>query len=139
MKNYIIIPANQTEGMDGYSAMAIEVTDTNVNDIKRMFKVLDDVRQIDPTISRITYDNPMVDIDLLNDDFTPMVDKVYIEEIDDELFEEYLEDRECSVNAPSIEVASYQLKIYYDAKHSDSQVYCDFTPEEITEVLTQVE
>lgn len=136
MKEYIIIPANQTEGMSGYSAIAIEVTDSNVDDIKRMFKVLDDVRQIDATISRITYDNQMVDIILLNYNFTPMVDKIHIEELEDDLIDEYLEDRDCKVNAPCVEVSTYQLKIYYDAEYSDSQVFCDFTLEEITEVLT---
>lgn len=139
MKNYIIIPANQTEGMDGYSAMAIEVTDSNIDDIKRMFKVLDDVRQIDATISKITYDNPMVEIILLNDEFVPMVDTIHIEELEDDLIDEYLEDRDCKVNAPSVEISTYQLKIYYDAEYSDSQVFCDFTPEEFNEVLTQVE
>lgn len=136
MKNYIIIPANQTEGMDGYSAMAIEVTPENVAEIKRMFKALDDVRQLDPNINRITYDDPKLEFDLLNDDFTPMVDKIHIEDIDDELYQEYLEERDCSVNSPSIEVASYQMKIYYDAKYSDEQVFADFTPEEFNEVLT---
>lgn len=137
--NYIIIPATQTEGMDGYSAIAIEVTPENLAEIKRLFKTLDDVRQIDATISKLTYDNSKLEFDLLNDDFTPMVDNIHIEDIDDELYQEYLEDRECSVNSPSVEVASYEMKIYYDAKHSDCQVYCDFTPEELEEVLTQVD
>ena len=139
MKNYIIIPATQTEGMDGYSAIAIEVTDNNVDDIKRMFKVLDDVRQLDPTISKITYDNPMVDIILLNDNFTPMVDKIHIEEIEDDFLDELLDESDCKVNAPCVEISTYQFKIYYDAEYSDSQVFCDFTPEEFNEVLTQVE
>lgn len=77
MKDYIIFPINQTQGMEGYSAIAIEKTAGNIEDIQRMVRVLDEVRKIDPTISRISYDNPMVDIILFNDDFYPMVDKIH--------------------------------------------------------------
>lgn len=136
MKSYIIFPITQTEGMEGYSAIAIEKTAGNIEDIQRMVKILNDVRKIDPTISRITYDNPMVDVILFNDDFTPTVDKIHIEEIEDDLVEEFFEEREFKVNAPAIEVSNYGIKIFYDAEYTDSQAYCDFTLEEFNKVLT---
>lgn len=137
--NYIIIPATQTEGMDGYSAIAIEVTPENIAEINRLFKSLDDVRKLDSEISRITYDNPKLDVELLNDDFIPMLDKIYVEDMNDELFSEYLEARESKVNSPSIEVSTYQMKIIYDAEYTDSQVFAEITQEEVTEVLTQID
>lgn len=136
MKDYIIFPINQTQGMEGYSAIAIEKTAGNIEEIQRMFKVLDDVRQLDPTISKITYDNPMVDIILFNDDFYPMVDKIHIVELSDVVVDEFIEEREFKVNAPSVEIAWSQIKIYYDAEYSDSQAYCDFTLEDFNKVLT---
>lgn len=136
MKNYIIIPANQTEGMSGYSAMAIEHTPENIAEIERMFKILKDAQSIDLSISRITYDYPRLDVELFNDDFEPMVDKIHIEELEDDLVEEYLEIRESKVQSVVVEISNEQVKISYDAEFSDSQVYCDFTSMELKEVLT---
>ncbi len=92
MKNYIIFPINQTQGMEGYSAIAIEKTAGNLEDIQRMVRVLTKIRKIDPTISRITYDNPMVDIILFNDDFYPMVDKIHIVELSDVVVDDFIEE-----------------------------------------------
>lgn len=136
MKDYIIIPVNQTQGMEGYSAIAIEKTAGNIEDIQRTVNLLDEVRKIDPTISRITYDNPMVDIILFNDEFTIMVDKIHIVELSDVVVDNFIEEREFKVNAPVLEVSNYGIKIMYDAEYSDSQAYCDFTLEDFNKVLT---
>jgi hypothetical protein len=136
MKDYIIIPVNQTQGMEGYSAIAIEKTAGNIEDIQRMVKFLDEVRKLDPTISRITYDNPMVDLLLFNDDFTPMINKINVEKVYKTLVDGFLEEREFKVNAPTIEISNYGIKIFYDAEYTNSQAYCEFTLEEFNQVLT---
>jgi hypothetical protein len=136
MKQYIIFPITQTQGMEGYSAIAIEKTAGNIGNILGMVTILNKTRKIDPTISRITYENPIIDIFLFNDEFTPIVDKIHIEEIEDDLVDDFIEEREFKVNAPIIEIANYGIKIIYDAEYTESQAYCDFTLEDLRKGLT---
>ena len=136
MKEYIIFPTTQTEGMYGYSAIAIENTPENIQDLHRMVAVLDEVHKLDPTVSRLVYANARVDVMIFNDDFEPQHDKIYIEEIDDDYVDELCEEGECRLNAVEVEVASYEIKFTYDAEFTDTKVFCDFTLEELNQVLT---
>lgn len=134
-KEYIIIPINQTEGMYGYSAVAIEHTAENVQDLYRMVDVIDEVHNLDATVSKLIYANPWVDIMLFNDDFEPMTDKIYIEELEDLHVDDLCEEGECTLKPAELQVGSFDFKILYEAEHSDAYLFGEFTLDELTEVL----
>jgi len=136
MKEYIIIPTTQTEGMFGYSAVAIENTPENLKHLDDMYKTLDVIRQTDAIVSGINYDNARLDFTLLNEDFEPMTDTMYLEEIDDDRLEEIEEEGKCSLECGVVKISNYGVRISFDAEHSDAQVYCEFTMEDLNEVLT---
>ena len=68
MKQFIIIPAHQTEGMYGYSAIAIEKTQDNLLMLKQYIRSMAGAKAIDDDISSLVYDNPKLDIEILNDE-----------------------------------------------------------------------
>lgn len=137
MKKYIIFPTTQTEGMDGYSNIAIENTPENINDLFRMVSLLYDVRELDPTVSRLVYANAKVDVLLFNDEFEAKHDKIYFEEIDGENVYSFCNEGEFKVNCVEVEVSSYEIKFTYDAEFTDSKVFCSFTLDDINSLYKQ--
>jgi len=131
MKRFIIIPAHQSEGMDGYSAIAIEKTQDNLLILQQCLRSLNGARAIDGDIDSIVYDNPKLDIELLNADFEPSVDDLHLQEFTEQELDKYTEPGEYKVNTPVLTVSTSQFKIQFHAEYSDSEVFTDFFIENI--------
>ncbi len=131
MKQFIIIPAHQSEGMFGYSAIAIEKTQDNLLILKQCLRSLDGARAIDGDINSIVYDNPKLDIELLNDEFEPRIDDLHLKEFTEGDLDIYTEPGDCKVNTPVLTVSTYQFKIQFHSEYSESEVFTDFFIENI--------
>lgn len=136
MKQFIIIPASQTEGMYGYSAIAIEKTQDNLLMLQQYIRSMAGAKAIDSDISSLVYDNPKLDIELLNDEYEVQVDGIHLDEIDEDLFEELRQENDCSVNAPVLTLSTGNyFRIQYYAKYSESEVFSSFTMEDIEDLF----
>ncbi len=135
MKQFIIIPAHQSEGMFGYSAIAIENTQDNLLMLKQYIRSLGGAIAIDEDINKLVYDNPKLDIELFNDDFDLDIDGIHLVELTDEQFDWYTEDRDCKVSTPSLTVSQLEFKIQYFAEYSETEVNCEFTIDEVLNIL----
>ena len=136
MKQFIIIlPTHQTEGMFGYSAIAIERTNENLLILQQMLCSLAGAKDIDKDITKLVYDNTKLDIELLNDDFEFGIDGIHLLEITEEDLDVFTEERDCKVSTPSITISNNGFKIQYFAEYSECEVFCEFTIEEILNIL----
>jgi len=131
MKQFIIFPTNQTEGMYGYSAIVIEVTNENILALQESINSLNKVREIDELITSICYETPRVEIQLFNDDFEPQIDTIHLLELNEDQVNQFQIEEGCRVLSPTLTVSTYQIKIEFDAKYSNEQVYCDFKQEDL--------
>lgn len=122
MKKYFIIPIVQTEGMYGYTAIAIEITMSNILQILKLQSTFKKVKEIDSNIQDLTYFFLGLDFYLLNEKYTRNFEEVSIDSISDADLNEYQEEMECSVDSPHIIVSSGSFKILYPAKYSDSSL-----------------
>ncbi len=128
MAKYLIIPIIQTEGMDGYSAIALDCTKENDDEISRLQNMINAIRQLDNKVNEIKYYFPTLSFDLLNDDYELKDNnESYVEEIDEDELETYFEERDCRVDSPMIDVMSDSIRITYNAKWSDSKVEGTFS------------
>lgn len=136
MKQFIIIPASQTEGMYGYSAIAIENTQDNLLMLQQYIRSMAGAKAIDDDISSLVYDNPKLGIELLNDEYEVQVDGFHLDEIDEDLFEELRQENDCRVNAPVLTLSTGNyFRIQYYAKYSESEVFSRFNMEDIENLL----
>lgn len=131
MKQFIIFPTNQTEGMYGYSAIAIEVTNENILALQESINSLNKVREINDKITSICYETPSVEIKLFNDEFEPQIDVIHLIELNKDQVNEFQIEGDCRVLSPILTVSTYQIKIEFEAKFSNEQVYCDFKQEDL--------
>lgn len=131
MKQFIIFPARQTDGMYGYSAIAIEVTSDNILALQDSIQTLNKVREINDKITSICYETPSVEIKLFNDEFEPQIDEIHLIELNKDQVNEFQIEGDCRVLSPILTVSTYQIKIEFEAKFSNEQVYCDFKQEDL--------
>jgi hypothetical protein len=135
MKQFIIIPAHEMEGMFGYSAIAIERTNKNLLILHQIIVSLTSAKAIDEDITKLVYENPKLDIELLNNEFEPRVDAIHLKEFTEEDLEIYTEPGDCKVNTPSLTISHLGFKIQYFAEYSETEVFCEFTIEEVLNIL----
>ncbi len=135
MKRFIIFPTNQTEGMYGYSVIALELNDENTQALQTAVKSLDHAREFDKNITRIGYDNPTLDISLFNDAYETLEDGIYTIELSEEELEIFLPESDCRVESPELTVSTSGIKIKYPAKWTDSDVNCEFTTNDIKHLI----
>lgn len=131
MKQFIIFPTHQTEGMYGYSAIAIEVTNDNILALQHSIHSLTKVREINDKITSICYETPSVEIKLFNDEFETQIDSVHLFELNEDQVNKFQIKGYCSVLSPILTVSTYQIKIEFEAKFSNSKVYCEFNQEDL--------
>jgi hypothetical protein len=134
MKKYIIIPIVQTEGMYGYSAIAIELNEVNLKEINNLKNIFAKVKEVDKTINKIVYISPALQMDLLNDEFESFSDELHIETILDSDFDSYNIENECRVETPNLIVQEGELYIEYFAKWSDSKIYASLLLNELNKL-----
>lgn len=122
MKKYFIIPIVQTEGMYGYSAIAIDVSMSNIQKILDIQKTFKKVKEIDSYIQEIVYNLFNLNFYLLNENYEGDVDSVWIDSISDTDLITYQEEMDCTVDSPHIIINLEGVKIVYPAKHSDASL-----------------
>lgn len=137
MTQYIILPVTQTEGMSGYSAIAIELSLTNVSETKEILENLIKAQQISNEISSLTYDNPKLRFHLLNDEYEATEGNPYTENILETELDEYEQDGETKVSSPSLNISQQGLRITYVSKYSgdEAQVYAEIAKSDLVNLL----
>lgn len=145
MKKYLIVPVIQTEGMYGYSAIAIECTTENQKEVCRLESIFRAVQSSDSKINELKYYFPTLSFDLLNDEYEideneivdGECDNSYIAEISDEDFDSFSQVGDCQVDSPMLDVMTNSIRITYYAKWSDSKVEGTFDFSVLSEILTK--
>lgn len=117
----IVIGIAQTEGMSGYSAALLVLSNENLNLLKRLRSTFQDVKDIDPNVGKVGYFLNPLEVILLNDDFSPesevYEDKPVVCFFTDEEIAEYTEERDCAVNSPSLDVTEDGIRLFWDSKY----------------------
>lgn len=135
MKPFIIIPITQTSDMSGYSAIAIEFSEENIAEFRRLQGVLTQAKEIDSKLNEIGYNSVPFNVELFNDDFDSFGDLVV--EVSDSKLEDYRESRNSAVESPSLLVREYGLRLSYASKYADGEVYGSLDFNEIEQLISK--
>ncbi len=125
MSKFIILPIVMTHTMCGYSAIGIEVTDFNLDEIIRLKNRFLTIRAFDENISEIVFHNPTIEFHCFNNNFEHD-DELKVLEISDDDFMLYTntpDDDNSQLEDPILSITDSLFCVKFNSESDISELY----------------